>query len=308
MNSKLATSFLGHNLKSPLVLPAGVMDISASAMAICAQKGAGVFTSKSLTHDPREGHQGPVVCETTGGLLNCMGLCNPGIEEGLEEIDRFKTEYDKPVIVSLFATSKDEFCILSEKVNKSKGDFIELNLSCPNVYDEFGTPLSSSKEEVFAIVKEVKQIADKPVIAKLSPNVLSITDIALAAQNAGADAVCLINTLGPGMRIDIKMRKPILSNRFGGLSGDCILPIALKLIYEVYSKVDIPIIGMGGVSSGNDAIEMMMAGASLVGVGTAIYTKGLEVFDKINLEIETYMKENSVDRLESLPRLEKLDG
>jgi dihydroorotate dehydrogenase (NAD+) catalytic subunit len=308
MNSKLATSFLDHSLKSPLVLPAGVMDISASAMAICAKNGAGVLTSKSLTLEPREGHQGPVVCETEGGLLNCMGLCNPGIDAGLQEIDRFKDEYDNPVIVSLFATCEDEFCSLTEKVNSSEADFIELNLSCPNVYDEFGLPLSSSKEKVYAIVKAVKQMAAKPVIAKLSPNVLSITDIAIAAQNAGADALCMINTLGPGMRIDIRMQKTILSNRFGGLSGACVLPIALKLIYETYSKVEIPIIGMGGVSCGSDAVEMMIAGAALVGVGTAVYTDGLQVFDKINCEIVDWMTELSLDKLDKIPRLEKLDG
>jgi len=306
MHKRLKTKFLDVEIKSPLVLPAGIMDMSFSGLDISARNGAGIVTSKSFTLQPRAGHKGPVVAEFEGGFLNAMGLCNPGIVDGLVEINGFKERSNTPVIVSVFATNVNDFLKLTEYVNTSKSDFLELNLSCPNVFDEFGIPLASSKNKVFEIVKAVKNVSILPVIAKLSPNVYDIVSIAEAAESAGADAICMINTVGPGMLIDTKMVKPVLFNKFGGLSGPCIKPIALKLIYQTYSAVDIPIIGMGGVKSGEDAIEMMMAGANLVGVGTAVYYRGIGVFNKINKEIINFMKENEYSDLEKIPKLEKL--
>ncbi|MBC8414831.1 MAG: dihydroorotate dehydrogenase [Candidatus Cloacimonetes bacterium] len=306
MRKRLKTKFLGIEVNLPLVLPAGIMDMSFSGLDISAKNGAGIVTSKSLTLEPRLGHKGPVVAEFESGLLNAVGLCNPGIVDGLTEINQFKERSDTPVIVSVFATNTDDFSKLTNHVNKSRGDFLELNLSCPNVFDEFGIPLAASKDEVFKIVKAVKEISRLPIIAKLSPNVYDIVEIALAAEKAGADALCMINTVGPGMLINTKMVKPVLFNKFGGLSGPCIKPIALKLIYQTYSALNIPIIGMGGVTIGEDAIEMIMAGATLVGVGTAVYYRGIEVFDKINREIIEFMDENNYDNLEDIPKLEKL--
>ena len=306
MHKRLKTKFLGFEIKSPLVLPAGIMDMSFSGLDISARNGAGIVTSKSFTLQPRAGHKGPVVAEFEGGFLNAMGLCNPGIVDGLAEINGFKERSNTPVIMSVFATNVNHFLKLTEYVNTSKSDFLELNLSCPNVFDEFGIPLAASKNEVFKIVNAVKKISKLPVIAKLSPNVYDIVSIAESAEFAGADAICMINTVGPGMPIDTKMVKPVLFNKFGGLSGPCIKPIALKLIYQTYSAVDIPIIGMGGVKSGEDAIEMMMAGANLVGVGTAVYYRGIGVFNKINKEIINFMKENEYSDLEKIPKLEKL--
>ncbi len=306
MRKRLKIKFLGIEVNSPLVLPAGIMDMSFSGLDISAKNGAGIVTSKSLTLEPRLGHKGPVVAEFESGLLNAMGLCNPGIVDGLTEVNQFKERSDTPVIVSVFATNADDFSELTKYVNKSKGEFLELNLSCPNVFDEFGIPLAASKDEVFKIVKAVKIISSLPVIAKLSPNVYDIVSIAKAAEKAGADALCMINTVGPGMIIDTKMVKPVLFNKFGGLSGPCIKPIALKLIYQTYSAVNIPIIGMGGVTIGEDAIEMIMAGATLVGVGTAVCYRGIEVFNKINREIIEFMDENDYENLSEIPKLEKL--
>ena len=297
---------LGVKVKSPLVLPAGVMGMSFSGMHISETNGAGIVTSKSLTLQPRTGHKGPVISEFEGGILNCMGLCNPGISDGLKEVDQYKERSQTPVIVSVFATNTEDFLLLTKEVNNSKGDFLELNLSCPNVFDEFGIPLAASQEEVYNIVKAVKQISTLPVIAKLSPNVYDIVSIAKAAESAGADALCMINTVGPGMLIDTKMKKPVLFNKFGGLSGPCIKPIALKLIYQTYSTVNIPIIGMGGVTYGEDAIEMLMAGATVIGVGTAVHYRGIEVFNKINNEILEFMEENEYKSLKDIPRLEKI--
>jgi len=307
LNERLGTNFLGFKLASPLVLPAGVMGMSFSGLKISSDLGAGMVTSKSLTLQPRTGHKGPVVAEFDGGILNSMGLCNPGIKDGLAEIDEFKEHSNTPVIVSVFATSSQDFIALTKEVNSSSADLLELNLSCPNVYDEFGIPLSASKDQVYEIVSSVKEISQKPVIAKLSPNVLNITEIALAAEAGGADALCLINTVGPGMLIDTLMVKPILFNKFGGLSGPCIKPVALKLVYQAYSVVNIPIIGMGGISSGNDAVEMLMAGADIVGIGTAVYSRGIEVFSKINEEILQFMRENGYRGVNFLPKLEKLE-
>jgi len=308
MHNRLKTKFLGVEVKSPLVLPAGVMGMSFSGMHISETNGAGIITSKSLTLLPRTGHKGPVISEFEGGILNCMGLCNPGISDGLKEVDQYKERSQTPVIVSVFATNTEDFLLLTKEVNNSKGDFLELNLSCPNVFDEFGIPLAASKDEVFNIVKAVKEISNIPVIAKLSPNVYNIVEIASAAQKAGADALCLINTVGPGMMIDAKMVKPVLFNKFGGLSGPCIKPIALKLIYQTYSAVSIPILGMGGVTYGKDAVEMLMAGATTIGVGTAVYYRGIEVFDKINNEIIQFMDKNGYENIIDIPKLEKLYG
>jgi dihydroorotate dehydrogenase (NAD+) catalytic subunit len=210
--------------------------------------------------------------------------------------------------VSVFATNSADFVILTRYVNKSHADFLELNLSCPNVFDEFGIPLAASGEEVYKIVKAVKKESKLPVIAKLSPNVYDIVAIAKAAKTAGADALCLINTVGPGMLIDTKMVKSVLFNKFGGLSGPCIKPIALKLIYQIYSAIDIPILGMGGVTTGEDAIQMLMAGANIVGVGTAVYKRGIEVFDKINIEIKEYMNQMGYANLQQIPKLKKIEN
>lgn len=307
MHNKLKTKFLGVEVKSPLVLPAGIMDMSFSGLSISSQNGAGIVTSKSFTLEPRSGHKGPVVAEFESGLLNAMGLCNPGIADGIAEINEFKNRSDTPVIVSVFAINTNDFLKLTDYVNNSKADFLELNLSCPNVYDEFGIPLAASEKEVFKIVEAVKQLSKLPVIAKLSPNVYDIVAIAKAAESAGADALCLINTVGPGMLIDTKMVKPILFNKFGGMSGPCVKPIALKLVYQTFSAVNIPIIGLGGVTSGEDAVEMMMAGASVVGVGTAVYYRGIDVFNKINREIIEFMEENGYENVAEIPKLEKVE-
>ncbi len=306
MQRSLKTEFLGRHITSPLVLPAGVMGMAFSGFNISIENGAGIVTSKSLTLEPRMGHKGPVVAEFEGGLLNCMGLCNPGIVDGIAEIDQFKKRSDIPVIASVFATNTTDFLKLTTHVNKSHADFVELNLSCPNVFDEFGIPLAASQEEVHNIVKAVKQVSKLPVIAKLSPNVYDIVSIAKAAESAGSDALCMINTVGPGMMIDTKMIKSVLFNKFGGLSGPCIKPIALKLIYQTYSEVNIPIIGMGGITYGEDAIEMLMAGAAVIGVGTAVYYRGIEVFNKINNEMLGFMEENDYHNLKDVPRLDKI--
>jgi dihydroorotate dehydrogenase (NAD+) catalytic subunit len=317
--NRLAVSFLGKAVSSPLVLPAGVMGVSFSGLLAAARNGAAVVTTKSYTLEPRPGHHGPVIAEVTSGLLNSMGLCNPGLSAGLREIAELREHCPVPVIISLFDTCPEGFARLAAMIPIGGGEvktggvgavktggvasgdgavktggvasgdgdyFIELNLSCPNVRDEFGSPLASSPDMVRSIVAAVKRVTTIPVIAKLSPNVTDICAVARAAEEGGADALSLINTVGPGMAIDVYAGKPVLGPVFGGLSGPCVKPIALRAVYEVTGKVGIPVIGMGGIADGRDLIEMRMAGATLVGVGTATAIRGLSVFEKIKAEAE----------------------
>jgi dihydroorotate dehydrogenase (NAD+) catalytic subunit len=206
----------------------------------------------------------------------------------------FLTENTKtPVIVSLFATKVTDFVKLVEKIAPLKPAFIELNLSCPNVEDELGKPLALEKGSSAKIIKEVKKYSGKiPVLAKLSPNVSNIGEIAKGCEDAGADGITAINTVGPGMIIDINKRKPVLGAKKGGVSGPAILPITVRCVYEIYEAVKIPIIGVGGVAKWQDVIELMLAGASLIGVGTSTYTKGMKIFDDLKKGLNDYLDSN----------------
>lgn len=281
--------FLGHKVNSPLVLASGILGISYSSLHRVVKDGCGIVTTKSIALNERTGHEGPIWAEIPGGMMNAVGLAGPGIEVGIEEVEEFKSVCDAPIIISIFGGSIDDFKKLTEYVNKSKADFVELNLSCPNVADEFERPFAHDSERVYEVVKAVKSISKIPVIAKLSPNVTDIKPIAKAAEEAGADALTLINTVGPGLLIDPIACKPVLKNTFGGISGPCIKPIALKIVYEIYKIVKIPIIGTGGVTNGIDAIEMMMAGATMVGVGSAVYYRGQSVFKDILNEMNEFL-------------------
>ena len=307
MGDRLSVTFLGKDLTAPLVLPAGVVGMSYSSLLRAIQSGAGMVTSKSFTLEPRDGHRGPVVSEFEGGIMNCMGLCNPGIREGIGELREFRKVCDAPLIVSVFANGADGFTELARFTNDSPADFLELNLSCPNVHGEFGVPLASSPEKVESIVASVKGVSRLPVIAKLSPNVPDIAAISAAAERGGADALCLINTVGPGMAIDIRARKPVLSNLFGGMSGPAVKPIAVRAVYEARRVSRLPIIGMGGVNCGEDAVELMMAGAAIVGVGTAVYYRGMEVFGSIREEINAFLEETGRESVGEIGRIEKVE-
>ena len=284
--------FLGKEISSPLTLASGILGISYASLQRVINDGAGMVTTKSLSIEPRVGHEGPVIAEFEGGLINSVGLTNPGIEEGLLEVEKFHQACDGVSIVSVFGGNTGEFTSLAEAVNGSKGDLLELNLSCPNVEDEFKRPFALVPEKITEIVSKVKAVSNKPVLAKLSPNALDIAASAKLAQDAGADGLTMINTLGHGMVIDPIAKRPILRNNFGGMSGPWIKPLAIKLIRDAYLAVDIPILGTGGVSNGLDAVEMMMAGASAVAIGTAVYDQGLDVFRDAKEEMDRFMGEH----------------
>ena len=299
--TNLSVDFCSVKFTNPFILPSGIItEVNEHKRAV--EAGVGGVTLKSLTYEKREGNPLPRVWKYDCGMINSVGLRNAGIEKGSEEIAVFLKENRQiPVIVSLFATKLKEFLFLVEKIVPLNPPFIELNLSCPNVDDEFGKPLGMEKGAAGEIVKAVKKISGKvPVLAKLSPNVSNIAEIAKSCEEAGADGIVAINTAGPGMIIDINKRKPVLGAKKGGVSGPGILPIAVRCIFEIYEAVKIPIIGMGGVSKWQDVVEMMMAGATLVGVGTATYTKGMKVYDELKQGLSGYMDKNGVKELKEL--------
>ncbi len=299
----LKTEFCGVTFPNPLILPSGIItEIYEHNRAI--EAGVGGVTLKSLTYERREGNPLPRVWKYDCGIINSVGLRNAGIEEGSKEIAKFLEENkdkDIPIIVSLFSTKIKEFLYLVEKIVPLRPHFIELNLSCPNVENEFGKPLGVGYQTANQVVKQVKKISSNiPILAKLSPNVPNIAEVAKECEEAGADGIVAINTVGPGMIIDINKRKPILGAKKGGVSGPGILPIAVRCVYEIYEEVKIPIIGMGGVSKWQDVIEMMMAGATLVGVGTATYMKGMKIYEELKQGVSEYMDKNGIKNLKEL--------
>lgn len=232
----------------------------------------GTFSFKGTTKDPRFGNETPRIAETPAGMLNAVGLQNPGVDNVIrEELPKLKQCFSKKVIANVSGFSLDEYCYTCEKLDRQEQvGLLEVNISCPNVHGG-GMSFGTSPESAAEVTREVKKVTTKPVYIKLSPNVTDIVQIAKACQDAGADGISLINTL-LGMKIDLRKRKPLLANTTGGLSGSAIFPVAVRMVWQVYQAVDIPIIGMGGVSSAEDVLEIMMAGATAVQIGAANLT------------------------------------
>jgi dihydroorotate dehydrogenase (NAD+) catalytic subunit len=285
----------GVDLPNPLVLASGILGTEAELLARVARAGAGAVTAKSCSLQPRAGHPNPTVLAWEHGLINAVGLANPGVEAEVKELRRTRALIEPlgvALIASVFADTVDNFALVAARVVQAYPDLVEVNISCPNVHDEFGTPFAAdtgAAAEVTAAVKEAVN-GQAPVLVKLSPNVADIAAIARAVEAAGADGISAINTLA-GMVIDVHARQPILANRTGGLSGPAIRPLAVRCVYDIYRAVDLPIVGMGGVSSGRDVVEMIMAGATAVGIGSAVYGEGPEVFRRICDELAALMAE-----------------
>jgi len=289
MNPKLAIKICHQTLESPLILASGILGTEAELLARVAQSGAGAVTTKSCGLRPKKGHENPTVLAWEHGLINAIGLTNPGVKQEIEEIKKLKKILKKTkIIASFFGTTIEEFVQVAKKLSLAQPDFLEMNISCPNVESEFGQPFGVSVKDTFAVIQAVKKIVPTPLIVKLSPNVTDIKIIAQAAEKAGADALSAINTL-TGMVIDVESGKPILTNKKGGISGPAIRPIAVRCVYEISQAVKIPVIGIGGVDCGKGAVEMIMAGAKAVGVGSAVYYQGINVFKRINQEIKEFM-------------------
>lgn len=265
----LNVDLCGITLDNPVIPASGTFGYGYEFAELYDINILGTFSFKGTTKDPRFGNPTPRIAECEAGMLNSVGLQNPGVDKVVsEELPKLKKCFNKKVMANVSGFSLDEYAYVCEKLDREEQvGWLEVNISCPNVHGG-GMAFGTDKKAAASVVEAVKKVTTKPVIIKLSPNVTDIASIALECEAAGADAVSLINTV-LGMRIDLKTKKPILANVMGGLSGKAIFPIALRMVYQVASKVKIPVIGMGGVSSAEDVIEMMLAGAAAVEVGAA---------------------------------------
>jgi dihydroorotate dehydrogenase (NAD+) catalytic subunit len=269
------------------MLAAGILGLTGSSLRSVAEAGAGAVVTKSVGLKPRDGYPNPTVVQIECGLLNAVGLPNPGIHHFSEEIREAK-ESGVPIIVSVYGYSAKEFAEVAKVATEAGADALELNVSCPHV-EETGAEIGSNPELVAEVVREVKKKVEKPVLVKLTPNVNNIAEIAKAAVEAGADAITAINTVR-AIAIEIETTRPLLANRIGGLSGPAIKPIAVRCVYEVYREVEVPVIGCGGITTWRDAVEFMLAGASAVQIGTAIAFKGLGVFKSVTKGIDAHVE------------------
>jgi len=282
----LKVEISGMKLKNPVIAASGTFGFGREYSEYIDLNKLGGISVKGLTLKPREGNKPPRIAETPAGILNSIGLQNPGVDAFIKDELPFLKQYDTAIIANIAGNTIEEYCELAEKLSDTDIDAFELNVSCPNV-KEGCVAFGNTVEGVSNITKEVKRYCKKPLIVKLTPNVTDIKEIALAAEANGADAISLINTI-LGMAIDIHKRRPILANNFGGLSGPAVKPIAVRMTYEVSSVVKIPVIGMGGITSGDDAIEFFLAGASAVMVGTWNFVNPYACIDIIN-QIESYL-------------------
>ena len=293
----LTQTILGITFDNPTVLASGIWGITASSWREVARHGAGAVTTKSLWLKEHKGHPNPTIIETDHWMLNAVGVPDAGPEKAQEEISDFMTDHPVPLIANIIAESVENFGKTAQAIAALKPDAFEINISCPNVEDEFGKPFACSAPDAAAVTKAVKAVTgDTPVFVKLSPNVASIGEIAKACQESGADGFTVINTVGPGMAIDLRSRMPILANKVGGLSGPAIKPIAVKCIADVYAATEgkCPIIGTGGVYSGEDALELMLAGASLIGIGSAV-SRDESIFETVCEGMQYWCTNEGVD-------------
>jgi len=297
MKPDIAVVLSGIRLRTPTMLSAGVLGISAETMKRVADSGAGAVVTKSTGIEARIGHPAPNVVEVQSGLLNAMGLPNPGIKQMSIEIQKLaRTEV--PVIVSVYGFTVRDYAVVADRACSAGASAVELNVSCPNV-GRVGCEFGQDVEMVGRITRTVKAKVNRPVFVKLSPNVTDIVEIGKAAEKYGADGVTAINTLS-GMVIDINTRMPILGAKKGGLSGPVIKPVALRCVYELYESLRIPIIGCGGISSWKDAVEFFLAGAASVQIGTGIMYRDLSIFREVNEGIASYMRDNKFQKLKEL--------
>ena len=293
----LQTTLCNIKLKNPTILASGILGVTKESVEKVGKAGAGAVTLKSLCHEERLGNKNPTMFAFDGGFLNAVGLSGQGIDSALKEFKRLDN-LSVPVIGSIFGYKIEQFGEVAKKMASLNPSMIEIDISCPHL--DYGKPYYADPELTYKVTKIVKDNAGKiPVSAKLSPNVYDIKEIAHSAERAGADAITAINT-ATGMVIDIDSGKPILSNKSGGLSGPALKPIAVRCVYEIYETVKVPIIGTGGITYGKDALEMMMAGATAVGIGTGVYYRGTQVFRKVCDEMQQWMRKNKVRNLEAI--------
>ena len=294
----LSVEVAGMKLRNPLILASGILGITPGTLKRVERAGAGAVTTKTITKGQKSGLRYPVIVELEYGLLNAMGLPNPGVKYFLEEMKEMKKMLEIPLIVSIAGSTPNEYAYLAKIISHAGADAIELNLSCPHV-EKTGVEVGSDPDMVYDIVKNVKIASNKPILVKLSAMTPSIVEIGKAAVDGGADGIVAINTIR-AMAIDIYARRPILSNKFGGLSGPAIKPIAVRCVYELYEAVRVPIIGAGGILNWQDAVEFILAGATAVEIGTAIAIRDLNIFREIKEGLIRYMVEEGFNSIKEL--------
>lgn len=293
----MSVNIAGVEWKNPVTVASGTFGSGAEYSEFTDLNKLGAVTTKGVANVPWTGNPTPRVAEVYGGMLNAVGLQNPGIDLFCERDIPFLKNYDTKIVVNVCGHSTEEYVAVVERLADEPIDMMEINISCPNV-KEGGIAFGQDPKTVEAITKEMKKYVKQPVIMKLSPNVTDITEMAKAAEAGGADALSLINTI-TGMKIDIHRQKFVLANKTGGMSGPAIHPVAVRMVYQTYQAVNIPIIGMGGIMNANDAIEMILAGATAVSVGTANFTDP-RAAEKVVDGIEQYMKQYNVADIKDL--------
>ncbi|MBN2150724.1 MAG: dihydroorotate dehydrogenase [Candidatus Lokiarchaeota archaeon] len=285
--------FCKLHFPNPVILASGILGVTGAVLSrLVKESGVGGLTTKSIGPEPRAGYANPSIIEIEPGTcLNAVGLANPGVDEFVKEIPEIHHD-GVPLIASIFGDAEDQYPAMARKVERAGVDAVELNISCPHAKV---SSIGADPDLTASVVAKVKASVKIPVLVKLNPNVTSMVEIGRAAEKAGADALVAINTIR-GMAIDIDVMKPVLANKSGGVSGKAIKPIAVKAVYDLYDSVHIPIIGCGGVSTGHDAIEFVLAGARAVQVGTA-FLNGFGIVEEMKQDILEYMKRHAVDKL-----------
>ncbi|MBQ8533979.1 MAG: dihydroorotate dehydrogenase [Clostridia bacterium] len=296
---KLDVTLCGITLDNPIIPASGTFGFGYEFAELYDINCLGTFSFKGTTKDARFGNPTPRIAECTAGMINAVGLQNPGVERVIsEELPKLKKCFNKPVMANISGFSVEDYAYTCEKLDKEdQVGWLEVNVSCPNVHGG-GMSFGTSPEAAAEVTRAVKAVTTKPVIIKLSPNVTDIVAIAKACEEAGADGISLINTM-LGMRIDLKTRKPVIANKMGGFSGSAIFPVAVRMVYQVAHAVKIPVIGMGGVSSAEDVIEMMLAGATAVEIGAANLIDPFACRDIIN-DLPRVMAKYNIDNLSDI--------
>lgn len=293
----MSVDIAGVTLKNPVMTASGTFGSGVEYSEFVDLNRLGAVVTKGVANIPWQGNPTPRIAETYGGMLNAVGLQNPGIDLFLERDIPFLKQYDTKIVVNVCGRTTEDYCEVVERLADCDVDLLEINISCPNV-KEGGIAFGQNPKAVEKITNELKRIARQPVIMKLSPNVTDITEMAKAAEAGGADALSLINTL-TGMKIDVNKRAFVLANKTGGLSGPAIKPVAVRMVYQVANAVNLPIIGIGGIINEEDALEFIMAGASAVAVGTANFTNPMATVDIVD-GLEEYMSKNGIEDINEL--------
>jgi dihydroorotate dehydrogenase (NAD+) catalytic subunit len=299
----LSTTVLGITFRNPILTAAGKWAWHADQLKQAAEGGAGGITTKSFGTMIRKGHPDPIVVEREHYTLNAVGLPSEGVDAVREDIGPFLADRPVPVLISVFAQTVDGFGEACAAFAAFGPDGLELCISCPNVQADHGTPFAYDPKAAAAATKAAKASAGGlPIFVKLSPNTPLLTEVAIACADAGADGITVLNTVGPGLAIDLQTRRPILSNTTGGMSGAAVKPLAVRCVADIYAATEgkLPIIGTGGVRSGEDAVELMLAGASLIGMGTAVLQEGYGALGRVAGEVEHWCEAHGVKHLEEL--------